>query len=364
METIALPTYKNVHNRFKFNGTHFTHEELKEVAYSLIKEGEAYERVLGDFMMDWLLDKPYVNVQTSGSTGTPKMIQVDKQAMVASALATGDFFKIPVGAKALHCLPANYIAGKMMLVRAIILGWEIDVVPPNSTPLAEITTNYDFAAMIPLQVENSLANISAIKKVIVGGAPMSATLKAKLQELPTRFYETYGMTETVTHIAVKKVNRFSKKKTTQDFFKTIKGVNISQDDRGCLVIKAPHLTGETIVTNDVVEILSKRRFIWKGRADNVINSGGVKLFPEQIEAKLVKVIDAPLMVGSVDDTTLGQKLVLLVASENLTIAQIEAEIAKAQLERFEHPKEIYIVNALAETPNGKLDRKATMQLIS
>ncbi|MEO0527076.1 MAG: O-succinylbenzoic acid--CoA ligase, partial [Bacteroidota bacterium] len=140
------PTYKNVHNRFKLNGLSFSREELKEVGYSLVKEGEDYEKSIGDFLLDWLSDIPTLQVKTSGSTGTPKLITLQKQLMVNSAMATGDFFKTSVGNSALLCLPCDYIAGKMMLVRAMILGWALDYVQPTSQPLATTSKTYDFAA--------------------------------------------------------------------------------------------------------------------------------------------------------------------------------------------------------------------------
>ena len=198
-------TYENVHNLFKLNGFHLNKEDLCRVAYSFIKEGEEFEKPVGDFLLDWFDSKSYIEMQTSGTTGTPKKISVSKQAMVYSALATGDFFDLKAGDKALHCLPVKYVAGKMMLVRAMILGLDMEFVAPSSHPLTNNDINYDFVAMVPLQAQNSLKELKSVKKLIVGGAKISPILEKELMKLKTNVFETYGMTETITHIAAKKV---------------------------------------------------------------------------------------------------------------------------------------------------------------
>ena len=143
------PTYDKVHNQFKMNGFHFDREDMLRVAYSFIKEGEDFEKYVGEFFLDWFDDNDFMNLQTSGTTGAPKIIKIDKQAMVSSAIATGDYFDLSPGNKVLHCLPVKYIAGKMMFVRAFILGLDIDFVAPSSHPLAKNETKYDFTAMVP-----------------------------------------------------------------------------------------------------------------------------------------------------------------------------------------------------------------------
>ncbi|MEM1001559.1 MAG: AMP-binding protein, partial [Bacteroidota bacterium] len=278
------PKFDKVHNRFKLNGLHFTHEELKEVCYSLIKEGEPFEKVTGDFLIDWLNNKDHLYVRTSGSTGEPKHVKLMKQAMVNSAIATGDYFGLEPGDKALDCLPSHFIAGKMMLVRAMILGLEIDIVEPTAQPIFDYDKQYQFCAMIPLQVKNTLGYSHNIETMIVGGSKVTKSLLEKIATRPNRFFETYGMTETITHVGVKRLKSLDF--TGQRYFHALPNVSFSQDERSCLVIHAPNLIDEDLVTNDIVELKSDQAFKWKGRFDNVINSAGVKLFPEQIEDKL------------------------------------------------------------------------------
>ncbi len=346
-------TYKNVHNYFKLNGIHLNKKELCTVAYYLIKEGEAFEKSIGDFLLDWFDEKPFIDLQTSGTTGTPKQIRVNKQSMVNSALATGDFFGLQPGDKALYCLPTQYIAGKMMLVRSFILGLDIDFVAPSSSPLARNETKYDFVAMVPLQVQNSLKELKNVKKMIVGGAKMSPALEKSLSKVPTEVYETYGMTETLTHVAAKKIG--------EKAFTVLPHVEIEKDDRNCLVIHAPNIVENPIVTNDLVEILNHRQFVFLGRVDNVVNSGGIKLIPEQIEDKLAGKIQSPFFVGGIPDATLGEKLVLVIEGEKKNALD---DSVFDKLDKYEKPKQIFNVPQFSLTENGKIKRKEILKSIS
>lgn len=346
-----IPKYNKVHNRFKYNNVHYPHNKLNELAYGLIKEGTPYQKEIGDFILDWQDDKPFLLAKTSGSTGKPKTIQLDKQAMVNSAIATGDFFSLRPGNSSLLNLPASYIAGKMMLVRAFVLGLELDVIEPKSN--LEINTNktYDFAAMVPMQLQSNIEKLNTIKQLIVGGAPVSQTLTATIQPLETKIYETYGMTETVSHIAVKQIN--GKAKT--DTFKILPNVSISQDKRDCLVIKAPNVASKTIITNDIVEIEHENTFKWLGRFDNVINSGGIKVFPEQIENVLKEYINTRFFIASETNERLGERIILILEGDET----LSANVFKT-LKPYEKPKKIYCIPQFEETTSGKLQRKKTL----
>ncbi|WP_396145915.1 AMP-binding protein [Flavobacterium sp.] len=343
-------TYENVHNQFKLNGFQLDKDDLCRVAYSFIKEGEDFEKPVGDFLLDWFDSKTYIEMQTSGSTGTPKIIKVDKQAMVNSALATGDFFGLHAGNKALQCLPVKYVAGKMMLIRSIILGLDLDYVAPSSHPMEGLEEKYDFVAMVPMQAQNSLKELKNVKKLIVGGARISASLEKELMKLPTQVYETYGMTETITHIAAKRVG--------EKIFTVLPNVTISYDDRNCLVIHAPNIiTEETVVTNDLVELINENQFKFLGRIDNVINSGGIKIIPEQVEQKLDGRIDRRFFIASKEDKELGEKVVLVVEGATMEIDPATFDV----LDKYEHPREIIFIPKFKETENGKFLRNASLE---
>jgi len=301
--------------------------------------------VFGDvrsFVADWLSPKATMELQTSGSTGMPKTISVDKRLMRNSACMTGLRFGLRAGDSALLCLPMQYVAAKMMVVRALVLGLELKVVEPAKV----IQESADFAAMVPLQLENSLEYIGGVRTLLVGGAPVSEVLSAKLQGVDTAVYETYGMTETLTHVAVRRLNGSDK----SDFFEAIGDIRFDIDERGCLVIFAPELNPEPVVTTDVVDLVDKRRFRWLGRYDNVINSGGVKIFPEVVERKLCGAFgDRRYFVGGRPDDVLGERVVLFVEGK-------AGEIVLPQLERYEEPREIVFVEKFEETVSGKIRR--------
>ncbi len=343
------PTYENVHNQFKLNGFHLDREDLCRVAYSFIKEGEDFEKPVGDFLLDWFDSKDYIEMLTSGTTGAPKIISVSKQAMVDSALATGDFFDLQPGNKALQCLPVKYVAGKMMLVRAMILGFDLEFVAPSSHPLDGTESDFDFVAMVPLQAQNSLTALKKVKKMIVGGASINKTLEKQLLKLPTDVYETYGMTETITHIAARKLG--------EKAFTVLPNVTISYDDRNCLVIHAPRISPEVIMTNDIVELVNENQFIFLGRMDNVINSGGIKVIPEQIEEKLSHKIHERFFITSKADKELGEKVVLVVEGAK----QDFDETLYEGLDKYEKPREIIFIPKFTETDSGKIIRKETIE---
>lgn len=346
---MSSPTYENVHNLFKLSGFHLDRDDLCRVAYSFIKEGEDFEKPVGDFLLDWFDSKNFIEMETSGTTGAPKKISVSKQAMVDSALATGDFFDLQPGDKALQCLPVKYVAGKMMLVRAMILGLDLEFVAPSSHPLDNNEIDFDFVAMVPLQAQNSIPELKKVKKVIVGGAAINKALEKQLLKLPTQVYETYGMTETITHIAARKLG--------EKAFTVLPYVTISYDDRNCLVIHAPRISDEVIITNDIVELVNENQFIFLGRIDNVINSGGIKLIPEQIEEKLASKISQRFFISSKADNELGEKVVLVIEGEKQDFDDSIYE----SLDKYEKPKELVFVPKFKETTTGKILRKETFK---
>lgn len=363
--------FQTIHKNFKLQGLSFSKKE------ELILFSKSISEELTFFLEEWFNSNSYVEVFTSGSTGKPKKIKLEKEHMINSSLATADFFKLKPINTALLCLPIGYIAGKMMLVRAFSLGWEIDVIGISSNPLNETKKVYDFCAMVPLQVENSIEKLGFIKTLIVGGAPISSQLWSKLQSVKTDVFATYGMTETCTHIALKKLNNFTDANSSQFFwqaggekkscYQTVSKISISKDKRGCLVINAPTISKKVIYTNDLVELHSSTQFSWLGRYDNIINSGGIKLVPEQIEKKMETLFKERFFVSGLPDDSLGTKLVLLVeTSENDKTRNMLFEKIRnlKSLSKFEIPKEIFFITKFKETKNNKIDRKLTLQIIS
>ncbi|MCI2227737.1 AMP-binding protein [Polaribacter sp. MSW13] len=343
----------NFHKNFQLNGISFASvDELLVFAHQF--SNEIYQ-----FLVDWFSKDDFIVVQTSGSTGKPKSISLKKELMINSALVTGQFFDLHENTKALLCLPVSYIAGKMMLVRAMTLGWSIDVIAPNSAPLERVEREYDFSAMVPLQVENSINKLQKIKKLIIGGGVVSEELKVKLQCLSTLAFATYGMTETITHIAVKKLNN---RKGNPSFYQILPGVKIFKDERNCLVIEALNVANDCVVTNDVIQLISDTQFDWLGRFDNVINSGGIKLYPEKIEVKLSEIIGKRFFVAGIPDKKLGQKLILIIEGKkhNNFLNNIKKN---KTLTKFEQPKEVYFIDKFIETKTKKIQRKKTLDLI-
>ena len=352
------------HTDFQLNGISFSSVE------ELLSKTADFSDEIYQFLETWFSTDNFISVKTSGSTGGPKDIKLQKSQMVNSALATGSFFNSKENTTALLCLPIAYIAGKMMLVRALTLGWYLDVIPSNSFPLRGIKKQYDFSAMVPLQLENSINSLNRIKKLIVGGGVVSRQLQYKIKHTTCAVYATYGMTETITHIAVKKLNNFNNSATKAietSFFDILPNVEIYKDVRGCLVINAPKVSSDVIFTNDIIDLISDHQFKWLGRFDNVINSGGIKLHPEKIEEKLSKIIKNRFFVAGITDDRLGEKLVLVIEQDvasNLTIKSVISKITELKLlSKFEFPKEIYFVAEFVETATKKIQRKQTLNLI-
>ncbi|MBT0572635.1 AMP-binding protein [Riemerella anatipestifer] len=322
----------------------------KEVDLKQLQPNTDFEHQVLNFLEDWYSEKPCVSVKTSGSTGVPKVFEVEKERMNASATMTCDFLGLNRSNKALLCLPVEYISGKMMLVRAIERGLKLLIKTPSINPLEDLDEEVDFCAMTPLQVEYSLGKVDLIKKLIIGGAAVSESLKTKLKGVTSHIYETYGMSETLSHIALKQITP-----NEELHFKPLQNIFLTQDERGCLCIEAPLLTSEKLITNDLVELKERGVFSFLGRVDNVINSGGVKIIPEQLEDKLKKIIPNELVFTSVSDAILGEKLVLVIEGKASQETQkLLGEIAYDK--PYHAPKEIVFLDEIPRTPNGKVNR--------
>ena len=347
-------------NRFQsliIDGISYSRDELLNVVVPMLNQsGESWKQHIGEFITQWLDETDAIVVKTSGSTGEPKEISVTKEAMVLSAQKTIRFFCLAPRSRALLCLPACYIAGRMMLVRAFVGQWDLHFFQPNNLPEALCDGgSYDMAALVPLQLEQLLAtgfDFSRINTIIVGGAPCSKALRDSLAG--SNIWETYGMTETVSHIALRKMG--------EAWFCPLEEVFLSVDTRGCLCIDAPGITDSPLTTNDVVDLQPDGRFCFLGRADHVINSGGIKHFPEELEKKLAGCFSVPYLFIGLPDVSLGEKIVLVLETDVVDEAAI-LEKLKALLNQYEIPKVVMALNAFPHTGSGKIDRPAVRRCL-
>lgn len=350
-----------------------------------------YEAEALAFCRTWLAGQQEFTLFTSGSTGTPKPIQLTRAQMQASAHLTGQTLGLQPGDPALVCLNIHYVAGIMMLVRGLELGLPMTIIEPVGNPLAGLdprNATLAFIAVVPLQLQTILANpdpkgradqlaiLNNMKAILVGGAATSPALEQALQEINAPIYATYGMTETVSHIALRRLNG----PLASDVFIALTDVDLGTDARGCLYITSAATNFERIQTNDVVDLTVahdglKAQFRLLGRADRVINTGGVKVQPEQVE-RLIQTILADdtvdsgkptprLFVAGLPDERLGQRLVVISEREPIQAGQWQRlqHTIRELLGLYAVPKECIVVDQFAETPTGKVDQTATVAQI-
>lgn len=318
-----------------------------------------------EFLAEWNNSEPTVRVHTSGSTGKPKEMFVEKSRMLASAKMTCDFLNLKPGNTALLCMPLDYIAGKMVVVRSIERQMRLIEVEPSSHPLAEVTDAIDFAAFVPLQVKKTLEceaeaeKFQNIKNVIIGGGAIDADLASRLCVCVNNIYSTYGMTETLSHIALRRLNG----KDASLWYTPFKGVTLSQTDDGCLVIDAPLVCDQRLITNDIVEMNPQGQFRVLGRKDNVINTGGVKVQIEEVERRIYESVHhSDFMITSCEDATFGEAVVLLLPRFLTAEQRIGMEDAISRLPRYWKPKKIIDVDNLPTTGTGKADRATAKKI--
>ncbi len=319
---------------------------------------DQYLEDIENFIAEWESHADFIEVQTSGSTGNPKTIQLKKAHIRASAIATGQFFDFQVGQSLLLNLSPHYIAGKLMLVRALIHDMRILVAPLDQNPLLNLPNMViDFAAFVPYQIQAILANpVSAskyekIKNVIIGGAPLSVNWHDKLRRLSNVSYTTFGMTETITHFALQSITN------SEDFYRCLPGFAIAKDNRGCLVIEKNPIS-DRLVTNDLIELMNDHQFKWLGRLDFVINSGGVKISPEQVEFKLAHLLQSCVyFVHGRESAIFGQEVILYIEGDESSKGPISKADLNAILPTYERPKAIVYVPIFDRTRTGKILRK-------
>lgn len=308
------------------------------------------------FLNEWFDASPVITVHTSGSTGVPKGLVVRKDRMMQSARLTCEFLNLQAGDTALLCMNLRYIGAMMMVVRSLVAGLNLVVRPASGHPLSDVEVPLKFAAMVPLQVYNTLRVPAERKRLehtdilIIGGGAVDDSLEAELKTIPIAAYSTYGMTETLSHIALRRLNGEAASKCYYPF----PSVELSLSAENTLIVKAPLICDDVLQTNDIACLCSDGGFTIAGRKDNVINSGGIKIQAEEMENRLQPFIPVPFAVTAVPDPRLGQALTLLIAGKP-DIKELENKL-QAVLETYYRPKHIFITELIPQTENGKIDR--------
>lgn len=339
------------------DGVSYSKNEILKDIPTFARESEFGLEVYG-VLKEWFSDSVDMLLHTSGSTGTPKPFLADKDRMMQSAKLTCSFLDLKKGDDTLLCLPVSAIAGKMILVRALIANLNIHLVTPCGSPLKDIDINLKFAAMVPMQVFNSLQSpkekikLENIENIIVGGGVIDSQLEVELQSFKNNIYSTYGMTETLSHIALR---RISGQDASLDYT-PFQSVKISSSSDGCLVIDAPLVSKEILYTNDLVEINSCGGFRITGRKDNIINTGGVKIQIEKLEEKLSTILKHHFAITSRPDVKFGEVIVLVTEQPFDTILLTKV------LSDYEIPKDIIVIDKIPLTRTGKIDRASLKKI--
>jgi len=347
------------HNNFIIlNNQHISAAEITELFGQKLANPSIpeWEIELYSFLNEWFTDSDFIIAQTSGSTGEPKSIELHKSMILKSAERTIDYFGLKKDDRILLSLSCKYIAGKMMVVRAIAGQMNLIAVDPASNFDFLLNENFDFGAMVPNQVFKILGqptgkeNLQNVRNLLVGGSAISSNLEAQIAQLSNRVVSTYGMTETASHIAIRELSGIRK----SDNYHCLLGISVSLNENNCLQIHLPELN-EPLRTNDLAELQSATSFRILGRTDSMIISGGIKYSPEAIEKKLESLFNQRFVISSVPDEKLGEKLVLVIEGKSSPIASIQEEL-KALLPAFEQPRMILFMEQFPETNSGKIIR--------
>lgn len=348
-------------NRYFINHQGYSQEGLLAFAESHLKMADLpeWERDLYAFIQTWFSDDDSISIYTSGSTGEPKEIKLPKKMMLRSAMRTLHFFDIKPSGNIMLCLPVKYIAGMMMVVRAFAGSLNLITTSPQNLMLGSRKEKLDLVALVPLQMENLLngcQDLSSMSKVILGGAPLSAALEQQiLSSFKGQVWETYGMTETITHVAVRKVG------SEPQVFTALPDITFTTDERECLVISDPYIQETPVITNDRVRLISSGSFQLLGRLDNVINSGGIKIQPEDLERTLEPYIDKRFCITSLPNKKLGQMIVLVV-EKGVSLEKLMSAINV--LDPHHRPKKIIEIDEIPANANGKTDLQRVKEKIA
>jgi O-succinylbenzoic acid--CoA ligase len=358
-------------------GTHFfSAEDIIHMAEEDVQAFPAYAQQALRFLQAWFTAQDGFEQYTSGSTGEPKRIYITREQMIQSAELTITYLGLQHLSHAWLPISAEYIGGKMLLVRALLCGMDISIAEPTSVVFSTLPAQhtFNFTSVVPMQLQELLHNHTAVERaqqfnhILIGGAALDASLEAGLQHLQhVQLWHTYGMTETVSHIALRKINGALPEKA----FTAFSNVELDTDERSCLRIKAAVTNYQWLQTNDVVELSDEKTFRVLGRADDVVNSGGVKIFPATIEPLIKQALDEcaisySFFTGSIPDERLGQQYVLVMESAPLDARQKELLFAalRSRIPRFQVPKALFFLDRFLYTDSGKLNKMKMLSAFS
>ncbi len=329
--------------------------EAISIAKVLSKSAKTWEVNLGSFLLNWFDSTDYFTSQTSGSTGKPKPISIRKELAIASAKRTISFFGLSYNQEVLLPMNTKFIGAKMMIVRAIEAKQNITVVEPTSDLSDSLKKSYYFVSMVPLQLNQTIQSnselVENVQHILIGGAALDKTTEEACMNLPTAIWASYGMTETISHIALRRVND----ENHSDFFHPLNGVSISLSEDNRLRISDTETQTQSLLTNDIVEMNDSSAFKIIGRYDWVINSGGIKLHPEELEKEYELLIGTTVFITSTPNKRLGEEMVL-VTKEPLD--QKVIKLIKEQLPKYHQPKWLVVLEKEPRLENGKLNRMA------
>jgi O-succinylbenzoic acid--CoA ligase len=360
----------------QINGKKFYYEEIADYSFRDSIPVNGYEAKVLECCRNWLNGQQEFVIHTSGSTGAPKNIILRREQLEASARRTLQALDLQPGDRALVCLNIEAVSGLMMLVRGFLGHLNLTVIEPIANPLAfsKPQQPYDFISLVPYQLATILQDTPAkklvldfAKAILLGGAPVEAALQTQIQQLKAPVYLTYGMTETASHIAWRRLNGGQ----PQTCFTAFPELELGLDDRGCLTIRGDVTNYQTIVTNDLVKLHDAHLFEWLGRADNTINTGGYKVQLEKVEVELARALvvlhlDCRSFVTILPDPRLGSRLIAVLESAPLdreTQQALTEELART-LSKYERPRDFYYTRSFSATPSGKIDKHATLQKIN
>ena len=348
---------------FFIEGKQYPYNELIEWIHSMSED--QYINTIKSVYKKWLDNNNYISIFTSGSTGKPKEIKLEKSRIYASAKISLAYFKLKKGNKVLLVLPAQKVGGLMLIIRSIIGQLDLCYKKPSLNPFkSELTCDFEFCSLTPAQLaaawesKNSRRETRKINRILLGGSGIPKGLENEIEKEENVYFHSYGMTETISHVAIRILN--GDKKT--GYFKALEGVTFESNEDNQLIINAPKILSNPLLTNDVAELIDAKKMIFKGRVDNVVNSGGIKLIVEEIENRLSGIFSNEFYLCGIPDEILGEKLVLVIKG---SLKKDESNVLDNKfdfLQKYEVPKVVYLVQDFNYTKNGKLIRTMPTQL--